>query len=116
MNTNSIPLLHSDVFVTNKYKDEKVKINDILLFKGDSNYSYIYTLHKTFLVSKTLKEIELTVQDKTEMIRVHKSFIININFIKTFSDAFGKKIIILQNDLEVDVSRRKWPVLKRLLK
>lgn len=116
MNTNTIPFIHSDVFITNKYKDEKIKINDILLFKGDSNYSYIYTLHKTFLVSKTLKEIELVIQNKTEMIRVHKSFIVNRNFIKTLSDAFGKKTIVLLNDLEVEVSRRKWPVLKQLLK
>lgn len=101
------------VFVINKYKGEEVPLKDIILIKADSNYSTIYGTNKTYTVSKTLKEIEELICDASnQMIRIHKSYIINTAFLENVSKNSQKNIITLKNGVQLEVSKRRWLILK----
>lgn len=105
-----------EVFIMNKYSGEKVAWNDIIMFKGNSNYSLLYTTHKTHTLCKTLKEIESDISNSyPNLIRIHKSYIINKTFLVNVYSSGNKKIITLKNGMELEISRRRWVVIKGVL-
>ncbi|OFY85760.1 MAG: hypothetical protein A3K10_01510, partial [Bacteroidetes bacterium RIFCSPLOWO2_12_FULL_31_6] len=83
-----------------------VKVNDIIRCESNDNYTQIYlTNNETILTAKTLKSFEeLLVDYKFE--RVHKTHLININYLKTFSQLDGG-FVILKNGDKIPVSRIK---------
>ncbi|MFZ1751829.1 MAG: LytTR family DNA-binding domain-containing protein [Saprospiraceae bacterium] len=81
-------------------------VNDIINLEAQSNYSYIYFKDNTKLLSsKNLKEFEDTLPEDI-FFRCHHSHLINMNYIKKYIKGEGG-IIILSNEREVEVSRRK---------
>ncbi|MCF6183208.1 MAG: LytTR family transcriptional regulator DNA-binding domain-containing protein [Bacteroidales bacterium] len=73
----------------------KINTNEIFYIQADDNYSAIITSSKKHLVSLTLKKVDEKLS-QSNFIRVHRSFIININFINKIKDGFvyiGKKEI-----------------------
>jgi two-component system LytT family response regulator len=105
------------VFVINKYKGEEISFKEIIYIKADSNYATIYGVSKTYTVSKTLKEIEeLICDDSNQMIRIHKSYIINTTFLENVSKNSAKNIITLKNGLHLEVSKRRWLLLKEMFR
>lgn len=90
-----------------KSKLEQVTINDIIYLKADSNYTIIVSKgEKKHHTSKTLKEYdELLCGDENELfIRVHKSFIVNTNYIQCIEKG---EYLILKDNTRIEVSRRK---------
>ncbi|MDP4280598.1 MAG: LytTR family DNA-binding domain-containing protein [Bacteroidota bacterium] len=82
------------------------KINDIMYCEGDLNYSRIHTSdERVFVVSRTLKEIE-GMLDTPYFFRIHKSYLINMNYVKMYSrnDSYG---IFLENNEWLPVSTRR---------
>jgi len=65
----------------------KVKVETILFAKADDNYTRLFTTEKSYLLSFTLKKI-VDKLPKNTFIRIHRSFIININFIDRIKDAY----------------------------
>ncbi len=64
------------------------------------------------MISKTLKEIETSL-DPDIFIRVHKSYVVNLEFIKRFHTK--DHIIVLKDGTEIPVSQRRKPnVIKQL--
>lgn len=90
-----------------------VQLNDIIRLQADRNYTRFYfTKEKQFLSAKTLLEYEKTLE-KSGFLRVHKSHLVNSTHIKSY----GKQgIIIMSDDSEVEVSRRKRDVMQKLFK
>ena len=81
-------------------------VNEIINIEAQSNYSYIYFKDNTKLLSsKNLKEFEESLPDDT-FFRCHRSHLINMNYIKKYVKGEGG-IIVLSNEREVEVSRRK---------
>ncbi|MBU3012790.1 LytTR family DNA-binding domain-containing protein [Polaribacter vadi] len=81
-----------------------VQIDNILCIEADRMYSKIYLLDdKTFLVSKKLSYYENLFLDDEKFIRAHRSWIININTIKTYSKK--DKEVILKNGYKVPISK-----------
>jgi two-component system LytT family response regulator len=82
------------------------KLNDIMYCEGDVNYTKIHTCDgRLIMVSRTLKEVEVLLSTQY-FYRTHKSFLVNLNYIKSYSrsDNFG---IYLDNNLWLPVSTRK---------
>jgi two-component system LytT family response regulator len=66
-----------------------VPYNEILYCQASENYSYIYTIaNDTLLVSRTLKMLE-EVLPSSSFFRIHKSILLNINYIRSFSRKDG---------------------------
>ena len=80
-------------------------LSDILYFKSEGNYSFIYT-NKTQkkLINHNLKSVEDKLIDYP-FVRIHNSFIINISKIIEFNKA--EQYIILEHDVVLPVSRTK---------
>ncbi len=110
-------LIQMNTFTINKYSGEKVSLSDIIMFKADSNYSLLYTVNKTITLCKTLKEIESNISiHHPNLIRIHKSYIINKFFLFNISCSGNKKTITLKNGLELEISRRRWQNLNTILR
>jgi len=67
----------------------KVLKADIMYFQGSNNHVHIYTPTEDFSVYLTIKEMEERLKNNSRFFRIHKSYIVNIEFIKNI---IGNKI------------------------
>jgi two-component system LytT family response regulator len=83
-----------------------VNIDDIIHIEADSNYSVFHLANKDKItVSKVLKEYEEILPDN-QFIRIHKSSIVNLNYVKEYNSKNGLEVI-LKNGEKIAVSRRR---------
>lgn len=83
-----------------------IDTSNIVYIEADSNYSVFHLKDGGKLViSKPLKEFE-DILDTTDFARIHKSAIINLNYINGYSNKHGLEVI-LQNNVVLPVSRRR---------
>lgn len=82
-----------------------VPVRKIMFVEADGSYCKIHTAeNKIIVVSKNLKHIENSLNGLPYMMRVHRSYIINMNFIERF-DKSDRGKIIMQNKALIDLSR-----------
>ncbi len=95
---------------------EFVDASSIIKVEGENVYSiFHFTNERKMLVSRTLKEVEKMLGPWNFM-RVHKSFIINLNSITHYSKGEGGTVT-LSDGSEVEISRRsKQDFLARINK
>lgn len=92
---------------------EFIETNDILYCQAQGNYTQLFTSeNRKLLLSKTLKDFEKLL-DKYFFIRIHKSFLINPNFIKKYSRNDGG-YLIMQNNQSIPVSNSKKELITNL--
>ncbi|MFI2742627.1 LytR/AlgR family response regulator transcription factor [Zhouia sp. PK063] len=84
---------------------EILNVSDILYCKADDNYTEIYVGNKKLLASKTLKYFE-TALEKYPFARIHKSYLVNVNYIVKYKKGKGGSVI-LENGKELMVSSSK---------
>jgi DNA-binding LytR/AlgR family response regulator len=63
----------------------KIKVDDLLFLKADDNYTRLFTLEKSYILSSTLKKVAEKLPFDN-FIRIHRSYIINIQFIDRIKD------------------------------
>lgn len=81
----------------------------VVMIQADINYSLIYLLNgNKVIVSTCLKKLENRFAPIDSFARVHKSFIVNLNYLKSYEE--GQ--FLLENNLKCVVSRRKFKRLK----
>jgi two-component system LytT family response regulator len=89
-------------------------INDIVYCEADVNYTRIHTItNKTHLVTKTLKAVEDLLAGET-FVRIHKSYLINMNYLKSYSKSDGFQIV-LETGQKLPVAQRKNDEFMRTL-
>lgn len=87
-------LLKDSLFVRSNGMLVKIKLQDIIYFEADANYTQLFTKDKKFVVRSTLKELEGKLDSR--FVRVHKSYLINleeINGVHAESVHVGGKVI-----------------------
>lgn len=91
-----------------------LQLSDITAIEADGSYSKIHFFDKSFiLASKSLKIFEELLEDKCFM-RIHHSFLININKIDKYIKGNGGQVV-MDNGKVIDVSlRKKDEFLKRI--
>jgi two-component system LytT family response regulator len=83
-----------------------VRTADIAYCKADSNYTRVAMADgKIITVAKTLKELDDTLSG-SDFIRVHNSFLVNINHIKKYVKGDGG-YIVMPDDAQITISRSK---------
>jgi len=83
-----------------------IRANDILYCKASGNYTEIFMIDgKKHLVSRQLKEYE-DILSARDFFRIHHSFLINLNFVKSYVRGEGGYVVMSDNT-SIDVSRRK---------
>jgi two-component system LytT family response regulator len=74
--------------------------------EADSNYSIFHLANnEQVTVSKVLKEYEELLPEQ-QFVRVHKSSIVNLNYVKEYNSKNGLEVI-LNNGKKIAVSRRR---------
>ncbi len=83
-----------------------INISDIIYLEADNNYTcfYLYNSEK-MVVSKSMKEFE-EVLNPASFVRIHKSTIINLQYLKDFNNQNGY-LVKMKNNTELTVSRRR---------
>ena len=83
-----------------------VDFKDIVWLEANDNYTNLFlTGPKKIIASKTLKEFEL-ILPTTEFFRIHRSALINVNFVKEYSNNEGGEVI-LSDGTHVQVSKAR---------
>lgn len=92
-----------------------IESKDIIYCEANSNYTAIHLTHgPAILASKPLLEYETLLHD-SGFIRVHKSYLVNLDQIKEYVKGEGGSLI-LSNGTEVEVSRRRKEELLHRIK
>lgn len=83
-----------------------VEFKDIVWLEASDNYTNLYLSgQKKIVASKTLKEFE-TILPESEFFRIHRSALINIAFVKEYSNNEGGEVI-LSDGTHVQVSKAR---------
>lgn len=106
LNNLSQPNEPKKIVLSTVEKMHVIDIDDIIRCESDDYYTrFFFKDTKTLLISKTLKEHEELLGDKYFM-RPHKSHLINLKYVKSYSKIDGG-YIIMSDGSKIPVSRRK---------
>jgi len=90
-----------------------ISTDEINLIKAMDDYAEIYTKKETFLIQQSLNHLEERL-DPDRFIRVHRSYIANIDAIKDIvSWSSGRYKLFLKDGKEIFLSRSGYQKLKR---
>ena len=90
-----------------------VYLKDIIAIEAKESYSRIHTVSDKFIMSKNLKHFERMLADNKNYIRVHKSWIVNIDFVQNYSKS--ELIIKLESGIIAKLSKYKKIDFENLL-
>lgn len=95
---------------------ELERVSNIVYCQAEENYTKIHTnRNEIIMVAKTLKNVE-ELLPKSMFFRIHKSYLVNLNYIKSYNKSHGYKVI-LENGTKLDVAtRRNEEFIKALTK
>jgi two-component system LytT family response regulator len=83
-------------------------IDDIIILKAEGCYTKVVLINgKNKIVSRTLKDFEETLP-ANQFFRIHKSNMINLKYIKDYSN-IGGGIVTMSDGSKIEISRRKAP-------
>ena len=109
-------LLHNLNFESNEFDKivlpiidgyELIKTRNIIYCKADGNYCEVHTvINDTIHVSKSLKHVE-DLLPKSIFFRTHKSYLINLNYIKSISRADGGQVV-LDNGMQIPIASSQF--------
>ena len=92
---------------------ELIPTTEVVYFEADSNYTHIFLKNKNKVIAcRTLKNIEEQIQDYNFFVRVHNSYMVNLNEVVRYVRGEGGYLVMSDNS-SVNVSRtRKDALLK----
>ena len=86
---------------------QQIEVNDIMYLQSESNYTLIHTINQAKTVaSQTLHLIHSSI-DYDKFIRINRSYILNIEYLSTYSLENNKLTLNLSNGEKFIASRRR---------
>ena len=83
-----------------------IEVDDIVSLQADSNYTILHLKSmQKLVITKTLKDFE-ELLDQTQFARIHKSYIVNLKYIKEYSTVDGG-IVKMTDGNQWSISRRQ---------
>jgi two-component system LytT family response regulator len=82
--------------------------------EADKDYTWMHTASKSYLSNYGISQLEQRLS-ATQFLRVHRSFIVNINHIKEVHKEGASAQLVTSSGKIVNVSRSYMPDLKRLI-
>jgi two-component system LytT family response regulator len=84
-----------------------IEIEKIIVLKADNSYTeMVLSTGETLIVSRTLKNFESALPLENDLIRVHKSYLVNKNCITEYVKSDGG-YLVLNNKMQIPVSSEK---------
>lgn len=88
-----------------------IDVGDIVFIKADNSYSELLTTKgDKHIVSRTLKNFEDVLKDVPRFLRVHKSYLVNTEFITDYVKSEGGYLVV-NNKHQIPISADKVEVL-----
>jgi len=88
-----------------------ISLSEIIYIKGDGAYSDVFLQDKTkHTVSRNLKNFEEIICLNNNFVRAHKSFIVNLDFVKAYNKSDGGSLDLITG-LQIPVSPEKSTVI-----
>ena len=98
------------LLILNQRTVKKILVNDVILLKGNINYTTFYLEHGVEkVVAHTLKFFEPFLETHG-FLRVHRAFMINPNFVKEYNHE--QEFLTMSNGQKAIISRRRKHTLK----
>lgn len=92
-----------------------VALDEIISLQADNNYTIIHLKDmQKLVISKTLKDFE-ELLDKNLFVRIHKSYIVNLNYIKEYSTIDGG-VVKMADGNQWSISRRQLDIFLEKMK
>ena len=92
-----------------------IEVDDIVSLQADSNYTIIHKKDmQKLVITKTLKDFE-ELLDQTQFARIHKSYIVNLKYIKEYSTTDGG-IVKMTDGNQWSISRRQLDMFLEKMK
>ena len=91
-----------------------LKIDDISRFEADDDYVKIFAGNRFYLINQTLGELESRL-DASRFCRVHRSIIVNLEFVERVETQDRRLLIILKDKTEILASRNGSQMLRKLI-
>jgi DNA-binding LytR/AlgR family response regulator len=105
---------NNSLLILNHKTSVKVLINNVVLVKGDVNYSIFFMKDgQEKLVPHTIKFFEAHLQTHG-FLRVHRGCMINPSYVKNYH--VEEDILVMSNGQVANISRRRKVVLKDFVK
>ena len=110
---NNLPLHR--ILVKENTQIHVIPVNEITHFEAQDDYVLIHTLKQSYLKNERISNLEAEL-DARVFIRLHRSFIVNLNFINRIeSYTKDSKLVKLTTGSEIPVSRSGYDKLKQVL-
>ncbi len=77
--------VNDDIFIKQNYQFVKFSLNEILYLEADNIYTNINTTHKKYVIRQSIGNVHERLPVKN-LVRVHRSFVVNINKIDSFNE------------------------------
>jgi two-component system LytT family response regulator len=93
-----------------------IPADQLMRCEADDNYTHVYLKNKTKIVAcRTLKEMEEQLENFCSFLRVHQSYLVNLNEVDKYIKGDGG-YLVMNDGTTVNVSRsRKEMLMKKLL-
>ncbi|MEM9917575.1 MAG: LytTR family DNA-binding domain-containing protein [Bacteroidota bacterium] len=117
---NRLPLRPLKKYYSNRSEKRKIalptvegiyfeKVGQLVSLEAKGNYTVLkFVGQRQLLVSKTLREIEEVLNDKDRFVRIHRSFIINLDYIFKYIRGKGGYVVMEDgSNVSVSVSRKQ---------
>jgi DNA-binding LytR/AlgR family response regulator len=106
---NDTYLLYDRLFIKVKNRMKRLFFKDILWLEADDYYCKVVTPDSEFLVTKTLKKFSEELMGRPEFMRVHRSYIVNLQHVEEIGELFlyiGKEKIPVSRDMREELLAR----------
>jgi len=103
------------IAVKDKTNIHLIAVEEVVYLEAQDDYISIHTKDRSFLKNARLKFFEQNL-DSEKYVRVHRSYIVNIGFIKKL-ESYNKDsyLLILTNDAKINISRSGLQLLRKVL-
>lgn len=92
-----------------------IKSNTIQYCKAEGNYTQVKQIDgSSFILARTLKKVEEQLPPNL-FLRIHKSYIVNLNYVKGYLNTDGCYVILTSNQRLPISSRKKTEVIEKLI-
>lgn len=79
-----------------------IELSSILYCKADSSYAEIYFVDGSkMIISRTLKNIEDTLGEEHGFFRCHKSYLVNMEYVKGYVKSDGGFLVLQDNEIPI---------------
>lgn len=103
-----------NIVITDKGFQQIIPIESIIAIEAQESYCCIHTAAQKFIASKNLKHFETVLDSLSQFIRVHKSWMVNTNFILNYSKS--EFSISLKNGITAKLSKYKKAEFEQAIK